>query len=396
MSELFTTHVVKLLLQLTIVTVIVCVLVSAFIGTVLLMRNTYRKLKTDCEQKKEKGEDCISTITLLFTAFIGVALMIYIIVVVINADKPDNTFTRFGLVGDYFGGFIGTIVAVIVAIYAIKTYKSERELQKEATVSEMLSTMLELHKQNVSEIEVVDRHNPPRKLKGREAFSQLVEELKWIYDIVYADIIDEVNKDPEYYHDWTSVKKQKLLAHMLSYGFFFYRVDTYVITMEGGTPLFFLCEAVRQTILKSNIPNYYKELQRHIILGHYYRHLFNMVKFIDKNDFTDKYKKRVFYVKLIRSQLSDYEQILLYYNTLSTLGEEWNNPSGTNDIETMSLICKYRLLKNCPFYIQYFGIDPREEMYETEKQAWLKKKELFFETDPKGQMKAFERVLELV
>ena len=390
------------LLQWTIAAAIACVFVVISSVTIFLMILTHRKLSDICEQKKKNGEDCIGIITLVVASVIVVALIIFGVIITIHAHKPgflsDFTLTRFGLFGDYFGGFIGTLVAVIVAIYAIRTYKSERELQKEASVSAMLSTMLDLHKQNVNEIEVPeDKQNPQKMLKGREAFSLLVHELRGMYDYVFAAIIEEVNKDPEYYQEWTSVECQKLLAHMLSYGYFYYSVDSYVITMEGGTPLFFLCETVRQTVLnQKRIPDENKKLQRHILLGHYYRHLYNMVNFIDKNTFTNKYDKKEFYVKLIRSQLSDYEQILLYYNSLSTLGSDWNYPIGMNKIEKMSLICKYRLLKNCPFYIPYFGIDPMVEMYKTEKQAWLKEKnELFFETDPKGQLVAFNKVMKL-
>ena len=51
-------------------------------------------------------------------------------------------------------------------------------------------------------------------------------------------------------------------------------------------------------------------------VGHYFRHLYNMIKFVDEKDFlTYQEKKR--YTNLIGGQLSGYELALLFYNCLS-------------------------------------------------------------------------------
>lgn len=51
-------------------------------------------------------------------------------------------------------------------------------------------------------------------------------------------------------------------------------------------------------------------------LGHYFRFLFNFMRFIQKSDIKDS-----FYVKLLRSQLSDQELLVLFYNNISEAGE---------------------------------------------------------------------------
>ena len=141
----------------------------------------------------------------------------------------------------------------------------------------------------------------------------------------------------------------------------------------------------------------YRQLNRHIVLGHYYRHLFNMVNYIEKNEHIKNYDKKEKYVKIIRSQLSDYEEILLYYNSLSHLGVDWNKsprePQEEMHKENMSLICKYRLLKNCPSYIQYFGIEPKETYIEEIKVWKEEEKEMFFETDLEGLEPIIDRML---
>lgn len=67
-------------------------------------------------------------------------------------------------------------------------------------------------------------------------------------------------------------------------------------------------------------------------LGHYFRMLFNIINFIDKSDIEDK----VFYVKLVRAQISNAEVALLFFNGLSNHGK--------NSFKI--LIEKYGLLKN--------------------------------------------------
>ncbi len=69
-------------------------------------------------------------------------------------------------------------------------------------------------------------------------------------------------------------------------------------------------------------------------LGHYFRNLYNIIKFIDKSSVEDKQR----YANLVRAQLSCYEHALLFYNCLSNLGYDKFRP----------LIEKYALLKNMP------------------------------------------------
>ncbi len=67
-------------------------------------------------------------------------------------------------------------------------------------------------------------------------------------------------------------------------------------------------------------------------LGHYFRNLYNIVKFVDNSNVPDKR----LYTNLVRAQLSSYELVLLFYNCLSTKGKEKFHP----------IIEKYSLLKH--------------------------------------------------
>jgi Putative phage abortive infection protein len=66
-------------------------------------------------------------------------------------------------------------------------------------------------------------------------------------------------------------------------------------------------------------------------VGHYFRGLYNLIKFVDRSDIEHKR----LYTNLVRAQLSSFELRLLFYNCLSNYGREKFKP----------LIEKYGLLK---------------------------------------------------
>jgi uncharacterized protein YjbI with pentapeptide repeats len=67
-------------------------------------------------------------------------------------------------------------------------------------------------------------------------------------------------------------------------------------------------------------------------LGHYFRNLYNLIKFIDKSKIQDK----TFYTNLVRAQLSNSELTLLFYNCFSDIGNKKFKP----------LVLKYNILKS--------------------------------------------------
>lgn len=80
------------------------------------------------------------------------------------------------------------------------------------------------------------------------------------------------------------------------------------------------------------------------VVGHYYRHLYQSVNFINDSKLLN-YKKKYFYIKTLRGQISTYEQMLFYINSISRLGEVWEL---TRDDENLKLISKYNFIKNVP------------------------------------------------
>ena len=81
------------------------------------------------------------------------------------------------------------------------------------------------------------------------------------------------------------------------------------------------------------------------LLGHYFRHLFQTVKYIDQQKWwVLSQKEKYEYIKTLRAQMSNYEQALFFINSLTQLGRKWEfeNPDGKE------LISTYNLIKNLP------------------------------------------------
>lgn len=88
------------------------------------------------------------------------------------------------------------------------------------------------------------------------------------------------------------------------------------------------------TLNRINIAYEAMFIERREDLGHYFRHLYNIVKYID----TASVKNKQIYANLLRAQLSTVEHLLLFYNCLSSYGIK----------KFKLLVEKYALLENMP------------------------------------------------
>lgn len=125
-------------------------------------------------------------------------------------------------------------------------------------------------------------------------------------------------------------------------------VEAIVTYRTNGTPMRGRdCLGNFYRVLKSNLSQEHKINEKSVMekyeklhsdiegqVGHYFRNLYNIIKFVDRNAVKDK----KLYTNLVRAQLSSSELLLLFYNGISENGREKFKP----------LIEKYALLKNMP------------------------------------------------
>ncbi|WP_188627880.1 putative phage abortive infection protein [Pedobacter quisquiliarum] len=76
-------------------------------------------------------------------------------------------------------------------------------------------------------------------------------------------------------------------------------------------------------------------------LGHYFRHLFLTVKTIANSELIPSYEQKMKFLKILRAQLSNHEQVLLFYNWLGGFGNNWENDKN-------SFFAEYGMIHNLP------------------------------------------------
>lgn len=278
-----------------------------------------------------------------------------------------------GQVGDFIGGIIGTVFGFIGTIFVILTLRAQRHQMRRESFDSTFQSLLALHRQNVSEMNITVNIGGKTKIyNGHDVFKGLVEE----FDGIYGDIASAMLRIRRYDKKKTTMLKPYYLhkAMSVTYGCLMYSLFDYSDSEIDRIGYRRLMEKVQKYGLHKEL----HDLHRNSILSSYFRHLYNMVKFIDDSEILKK-EEKIIYCNLIRSQLSDYEEILLFYNSMSVLGEWWNKPLGKENWKEMCLIAKYRLVKNCPSYWMYSGIKPNQVYYK-ERIAYENLGEQFFET----------------
>jgi hypothetical protein len=244
--------------------------------------------------------------------------------------------------GDFVGGYFGTVflLASVVLLFAtLRRQHQDSRDQETQTRRQKFETMyfqlLSFHRSNVAEMTLEESI-------GRRVFVALIRELRAILAVV-IDVGARVTSQPPL--TWRNKlfvayvclyfgvgpNSSRMLHRLLSdFDSEFVRLLTEQLNNEH----------IREAAKKQNRLKHRPFEGHQFRLGHYYRHLYQLVMFVHEQpesvlSKTDKYQ----YIKTVRAQLSTYEQALLLVNSLAPLGQAW----WRND-----LIKSYKMVKNLP------------------------------------------------
>lgn len=281
--------------------------------------------------------------------------------------NDDFNFTTTGQIGDTIGGLMnpfialaGVIVTGLAFYIQYKANQQQRELfekeqeenkaglqaqinhqKREMSIQQFESQfyeMLRLHRENVTEMRIngYDFNEQGAGLikfdkttEGRKIFVTMHTELEVILKL-YKSVHKRLTKD----------------GFAKCYDMFFSGLDAFEQEYPDETELIKLARSARkrhsspdsldipvvdnedrksfQKVCKLYFN--YKPFSGHASrLGHYFRHLFLMVKSVANSDLITEYEPRMKYLRILRAQLSNHEQILLFYNWLSDYGQRWEN-----------------------------------------------------------------------
>lgn len=328
-------------------------------------------------------------------------------------------FTKTGEIGDTIGGIMGPFVAIVASFLTFLAFLMQyqaneiqkSELKRQSILHDKeqfeakLYQMLDVYNQNVARLRAGN-------LEGKRAIPELLSEFHFIYRCVrYAyngvkesDITSLVT-DKEQREDMLlymndvikDVGTENLVLMKFAYSLFFYgfpRVNPYekykgkyvlenviyqrllhVLFEKSGIRYqdYFISDRLSLLRYPVKCSAHYKMMKGHNEeLGTYYRQMFLFFKAIsDVNEIIADEDQKYRYAKLLRSQLTDCEQALLYYNSMSEMGAEWNkrDTSQGNTCQGMGLVARFRLIKNIPGNYPFFGFTP-DFVYQNDIKVW--------------------------
>ena len=298
--------------------------------------------------------------------------------------KDGINFAVSGQFGDYFGGVVGTLFALAGTLFIILNFYEQKKQYRIEAFESKFYEMLSLHRKNVEDISF-------DCISGREAIMCLVEKYedfflmtKTAFDEITSDSFSSENTDDIRLYLVKNKEYTELMIHKLSYGFFLYSINSYLLTGDENCIDYKIYHRVKKSIIgkflgeNEGMSPVANESYNHV-LSHYFRHLFNMVKLVSKQEILDE-EEKYGYIKILRALLSDFEQILLYYNSLSEIGKKWIDPIGESDVMKMCFMARFRIIKNIPYYYKYQGIKP-VTLFKTEIDSYKKRGIPFFEVD---------------
>lgn len=275
---------------------------------------------------------------------------------------------------DHIGSFIGG-VATLISIYYL--YKTLRSQEKGQAVQFFESKYVELVKFNR---DVFDKASTAYvKQYGEETqmelFDSILEQLSHVHHLVSSNIPDDVAEfyqdasSEEYKKDKENWKDKLRMRTILNIGYLvvlvgvkpnnqvnllknkyfkkykedsikflldklqLYIGDTFEEPTVGLNPL-------QKEERKANPDKYFHGYQKYVC--NYFRTLYQAVCYVDKQSFlsdTEKYE----YVKMLRGQLSNEEEKVLFFNSLSDLGVDWEYSEAG---QKHKLITRYGMIKN--------------------------------------------------
>lgn len=229
--------------------------------------------------------------------------------------------------GDFVGGYIGTLFSLASVALLLGTLRAQQRDKEEQSFETRYMELIKMHRDNVAEIELGEA-------RSRKVFVLLVRELRKILPLIRTIAVE---------HNLTFTQLQAL--HIAYYCLYFGTGPNSSRMLKSSLSSFpsafvdgleaLLNNGEEKSRLSRGL-GYWPFEGHQSRLGHYYRHLYQAVRFVDRQQGgIDRYDL----VKMLRAQLSTHEQALLLINSLTPMGRAW---------WADGLITKYRLVRNLP------------------------------------------------
>lgn len=284
---------------------------------------------------------------LVVAILLAVASIIILIYLLENPSFNDGSHKINPGLADHFGslssGILGPLLSLATILLLLETFSVQATDSKRQSFESRFFEILNIQRRNVAELTYRVSSDTKRDHKGRKVFLEILHQ----FDYLFTYIKEKHGKE---------FKERELIDIAYLATFFGPKIARlrylrpYLKKSPTLTKSLDFLESIRTKDKKFRA---YTGHQNR--LGHYYRHLYQSIRYIDEANFLSDGEKYE-YAKVLRAQLSTAEQVIFLFNSLSTLGAAWGYESKDNQ---KNLVTKYKLIKNISPGITS-GIDPKQ------------------------------------
>lgn len=222
----------------------------------------------------------------------------------------NKSFQELGTVGDWFGGLSGPLIGLSSFILVYLAFRLQGEQNRQQQIEfDKQNKILSLQRFESSFFQLLTFHN--------EIVQALWVEYKYVTKREKAERKKEGGKEgemEEYIKETTKGEESDKREYFSTvYLMMQHNLNTINEKGAGLSKEMKTSLSYKESVAIENYSTIFNKEQAS--LGHYFRHLYHIVKYIHKSDLiSDKQKKH--YASLLRAQLSAFELVLLLYNCL--------------------------------------------------------------------------------
>lgn len=300
------------------------ILVIFLIYFIILFGFRYTVLKNN-----DRGNIENNTIAGLF-AIAMVSFFYALFYLVWSFSKQDIVFPNMSLVnlrpneqGDAIGGLMNAIIGICISSFTALAFYAQfdanKQVQNQFKIQQFESQFYELLKLYENIVQTIEYNGK----KGKKAFEELYNELKLVDSIIQTLNIDKSIKLSYmlFYNGLKGSKNQIRELKAYNDSVFINSINKNLESITNYNESNLNNNLFRWLYTKKGIrhnENFVSIISKNSILGHYYRHLFHIVEFVvNQNGKVLDYKEKRKYLRILRTQMSDIEQALLFYNWLA-------------------------------------------------------------------------------
>lgn len=238
--------------------------------------------------------------------------------------------------GSFFQGLVGTTAGISSSLLVICVFFLQQKQEKISQLENIFYKMLDYHRDNINSI-IIDNYKLWMDDKKEKAQAFVSFKLQ-IFDCI--DMIKELNTQLDR-------KLSKMEIADVAYMIFYYGIDKQwfdfteklLKNYDEKLPKLIYSFVERQKT-KTFTNDQPKDIGKtnQTILSTYFRNMYNAIILIHKSNILNDEQKRQ-YIRIYRTQLSNPELVVLFFNVLSRFGKKWNENK---------IITEYEFIKNLP------------------------------------------------